>query len=916
MLYLRPGETFAGCRIGSVCGSGGTGVVYLAQDALDRQVALKIVALCDAERELEGIRRYIQAAEGQPNLIRIFHAGIEQDCLYYIMEAADRLEGAGSTYIPKTLAAVLDRNGKLAPPAALELVRNLAHGLQILHEHGLVHRDIKPENIVFVGGVPKLCDPGLVCTTEATASFVGTLGYLPQECFDGKNLNTPGRDIYALGKVLYVAITGELPAHYPRIPSDLSVTVRRKLWPLMIRVCDSNPKHRFQTSEEFCRAMPKELPMPNRFERAQETFRQWRLAHPAFGPAMLGALVLAVLAAGTAVHFAIAEQRRIAEERAVCEKACAGEAAKFDAKREMLMTQVEFLAGKAVAEKLQNDLKNLPADPVRRLARYRKLNAALTELAEKHCPEVPEKADTAAVIRLSGKIRGLFASPLGTWMPGQEKAPRLRALEGLERSVYTPEILPGKDFPWDASHRVNYVYVPAGAYRHRDGGIREVPYAFWCADGELREDLFAGNMKRRQQEDVGMPAHRLCWNDVLEYCRNMTLAERARGSLPKGHIIRPLTTREWQWAERGAWSGVGESTAWLKANSGGRVRPARSGEPNGLGLYNMRGNLREMTVPEPETREGNAVDSCGGSYGTETERRDRPTSTPSYQFLDPQIGSRIAVAPGDMDFFDREYRLYDARQIEFAGRRYEVLANNAGWVTETGRYRIAELLGGRLAVPDDPELIRRLFAGFHEFVHFPTAIDGKPENGRWRHPDGTPWRYAPMPEVPTRKQWQLTLYQQKLQCIFIKVIPGMLCEWTAEEYARRTDRERILRSPLVLHSWRDGKKLYCLIDAALTSYMAKRLCELLGGRLAEPRTPEIRARMIRELAKWRDRTVLTGGFYKYGAWRFADGAELGMKLELREKYFDSLNLTVPGLRDGKFQACQHGQAFLAELPLE
>ncbi|MBQ9336078.1 MAG: serine/threonine protein kinase [Lentisphaeria bacterium] len=211
-MLLRPGDTFAGCRITALCGSGGMGVVYLAQDAIGRTVAVKIVALCDFQRELAGIRRYIRTADGQPNLIQIFHAGIEQDCLYYIMEAADNLNGDGP-YVPKTLSALLARDGKLPPRDTLELIRPLAAGLQVLHHDGLIHRDIKPENIIFVRGVPKLCDPGLVCTADATASLVGTLGYLPPECFKGDNLNTPGRDLYALGR----SSTPRSRANRPRV---------------------------------------------------------------------------------------------------------------------------------------------------------------------------------------------------------------------------------------------------------------------------------------------------------------------------------------------------------------------------------------------------------------------------------------------------------------------------------------------------------------------------------------------------------------------------------------------------------------------------------------------------------------------------------------------------------------------------
>jgi len=81
MRILQPGDIFAGCRILSFCGSGGMGSVYLAEDAAERRVALKIVNAAASERELNGIRRYMRAADGKPGLLQIHHAGIERDSL-------------------------------------------------------------------------------------------------------------------------------------------------------------------------------------------------------------------------------------------------------------------------------------------------------------------------------------------------------------------------------------------------------------------------------------------------------------------------------------------------------------------------------------------------------------------------------------------------------------------------------------------------------------------------------------------------------------------------------------------------------------------------------------------------------------------------------------------------------------------
>jgi len=83
-----------------------------------------------------------------------------------------------------TLCAVtVSRYGEILPHfgECLTIGLALATALDHLHRHGLVHRDIKPSNIVFVSGIPKLADIGLVTHVEATLSLVGTEGYLPPE---------------------------------------------------------------------------------------------------------------------------------------------------------------------------------------------------------------------------------------------------------------------------------------------------------------------------------------------------------------------------------------------------------------------------------------------------------------------------------------------------------------------------------------------------------------------------------------------------------------------------------------------------------------------------------------------------------------------------------------------------------------
>src|SRR5206468_5379478 len=119
-------------------------------------------------------------------------------------------------YIPHTLKLDLYRHGRLPVDECIRIGLALTTALEHLHGHGLVHRDVKPSNIIFVGGVPKLADIGLVASMDATMSFVGTSGFLPPE-----GPGTPQADIYSLGKVLYEMSMGRDRQEFPKLPADL-----------------------------------------------------------------------------------------------------------------------------------------------------------------------------------------------------------------------------------------------------------------------------------------------------------------------------------------------------------------------------------------------------------------------------------------------------------------------------------------------------------------------------------------------------------------------------------------------------------------------------------------------------------------------------------------------------------------------
>ena len=218
------------------CGRGAYGFVFLAENSVTHQrVALKIIYTHgkNFERELKGLQQYQQVCR-RTNLLQIYHVGSGNDFFYYTMDAADSM--SEEEYRPKTLANLLKEQGKLQVPELRTMADEVISSLKTLHDKGLMHRDIKPENILWVDGSAGLGDIGLITDHEQT-TLAGTPGFMPPEVLVGIRPFGKQDDFYALGKVLYCALTGLPVTQYPSFPESRTLTGAGEIIKLYTKLC-------------------------------------------------------------------------------------------------------------------------------------------------------------------------------------------------------------------------------------------------------------------------------------------------------------------------------------------------------------------------------------------------------------------------------------------------------------------------------------------------------------------------------------------------------------------------------------------------------------------------------------------------------------------------------------------------------
>src|SRR6202165_6040935 len=214
------GTVLGTCTLQQLIGQGGMGAVYLAQQSRPRrQVAVKVLLPATALKPqhlaafLERFRRETDAAASleHPNILPVYEYGESDGLAYLVMPY---ISGG-------TLRDVMEREGQIILPKAINYLEQLAAALDFAHARGVIHRDIKPANILLSHeGRLLLTDFGLVkiISEEALAQVrltgagapVGTPDYMSPEQVMGHEVD--GRaDLYSLGIILFQMLTATTP---------------------------------------------------------------------------------------------------------------------------------------------------------------------------------------------------------------------------------------------------------------------------------------------------------------------------------------------------------------------------------------------------------------------------------------------------------------------------------------------------------------------------------------------------------------------------------------------------------------------------------------------------------------------------------------------------------------------------------
>lgn len=247
-------------EIRGTLGSGAQAVVYLGYDPkLDREVAIKSLPPAKTESQRERIAVLLQEARTigklqHPNTVGIFEADQANDSAYLVLE-----------YVKGQLLSEFTKPGKqIFPQIAVNYISQLLDGLGYIHQCGVIHGDIKPGNIIIDDrNVPKIMDFGIselehIGEDLPETKLSGTPAYMAPEILSSGKLSRVA-DIYALGVVFYMMLTGQKPVTGNSVteifrnavsgeispPSVLNPAIDKQLDAIVMKSLARNPAQRY-----------------------------------------------------------------------------------------------------------------------------------------------------------------------------------------------------------------------------------------------------------------------------------------------------------------------------------------------------------------------------------------------------------------------------------------------------------------------------------------------------------------------------------------------------------------------------------------------------------------------------------------------------------------------------------------------
>ena len=901
---MNPEDNIHSYKLLARCGRGAYGNVYIAQDTVGRKFALKTIEKSAAvDREVAGLQHYVRGNSSE-NLIRIFHIEETRDFLYYTMELADDLNPGNEDpehYIPATLDNIMARKKRLMPEEILQIAAELLHGLADLHANDLVHRDIKPENILIVNGVAKLSDIGLVRNINQTITLGGTLGFIPPERLQfGDGNQTMEDDLYAVGKVLYCLLTGYPPDNYPQIPADLiTVPGVQGLNNIITIACNRDPHLRFKSAGEFADALA----------RGRVSLQKKAMLWSSPLKKILVILILAALGYWAAITVAnwykayqIMRQKKEHTDSLTVRKNSEffnriTNSASLKIQLKKRMTPREF-------QDFFQKIRSMPAlsreksEAVRLEASRQLESIARSEAA------IPESSGNFMEdMKRSGEARILPDSVLGDFLPAKEKENYLKRLADWENRTLLPlwqgKLAPGKKFVGDDIRWQVYAYIPPGEFDSvYNGTRRKVEYPIWVSEKEiLAEDftLIARYEPNKMHGSVNHPAVYITWNDVLHYCSKRTQQMAQFGQLPPGYIVRPLTDVEWEWSMRGAWRDEA---------------PRKIGTQNSMGIFKLKECDEyvlnsDLLIQPPSTLQLMRYAVEKGSW----QKIDHYF----FQGFYFKSAFRTAIAPGDMSYFEKNFRWETPPQnFDADGRHFELVSSIISTAHRAEIQSFCRLAGGELAVVDQPE-IRQGIRKFPCSSGWPVQVAGEFKDGAWRWPDG-----RKIPGVPPHKENTTSLFSiQNGNFVHFphSTGPAFLCQWSQQDWQNRLTRPNRWDHPMVKKRFTIDGRHFAVIAFQCNVSNFQTLVRLLGGSPVSPPPGKFREELFAQLADM-PMPVVIGGHFRFDQWLMFDRSVAGSAQDISPAgkiYCQSPYMHTLAVYQKKFCRTQAGPYFLIEI---